>query len=88
MPLKVISLGWGVQSWTLAAMSALGELPKVDYAIHADTGHERSETYAHAAKWTPWLEDRGLKVVTVQANRPDVVREDWGSVMIPEVGRK
>jgi hypothetical protein len=31
-----ISLGWGVQSFTLAAMVALGELPPVDVAIHAD----------------------------------------------------
>ena len=35
-----LSLGWGVQSWTIAAMAALGELPPIDLAIHADTGHE------------------------------------------------
>ena len=28
-PLRIISLGWGVQSWTLAAMAALGEIPPV-----------------------------------------------------------
>lgn len=60
-----ISLGWGVQSFTLAAMSALGELPKVDVAIHADTTHERAVTYAFAAEWSPWLEARGVKVATV-----------------------
>lgn len=60
-----ISLGWGVQSWTLAAMSALGELPRVDVAIHADTTHERSSTYAFAAEWMPWLEAHGVRVVTV-----------------------
>ena len=65
MTLNFISLGWGVQSFTLAAMSALGELPKVDAAIHADTTHERSATYAFAAKWTPWLEQRGIRVVVV-----------------------
>ena len=63
--LTVLSLGWGLQSWTLAAMSALGELPKLDYAIHSDTTWERSETYKFAEKWTPWLEGRGVKVVTV-----------------------
>ena len=84
MALKVISLGWRVQSWTLAAMVALEELPPVDYAVHSDTTHEAAGTYAHAAKWTPWLEERGVKVVTVTANRPDVVREDWSnSVLIP-----
>ena len=68
-PLRVISLGWGVQSFALAAMSALGELPPVDAAIHADTTHERSETYAFAARWTPWLEERGVRVVTVKPYR-------------------
>jgi hypothetical protein len=65
--LTIISLGWGVQSWTLAAMSALGELPPVDYAIHADTTWERESTYAFAEQWTPWLEKHGVKIVTVQA---------------------
>ena len=56
-PLKILSLGWGVQSWTLAAMAALGEIPMPDYALHADTTHEMAGTYAHAEKWTPWLEE-------------------------------
>jgi len=62
-----LSLGWGTQSFGLAAMSALGVLPPVDVAIHADTGHERHETYAFAAKWTPWLEGHGIRVVTVKS---------------------
>ena len=65
--IKILSLGWGVQSFGLAAMSALGVLPPVDVAIHADTTHERSETYAFAEKWTPWLEARGVRVVTVRS---------------------
>ncbi len=84
MPLRVISLGWGVQSWTLAAMAALGELEPVDYAIHAGTTHEAEGTYAHAAKWTPWLEEHGVKVVTVKGIRTEVVRQDWSdSTLIP-----
>lgn len=65
MTYTAISLGWGVQSWTIAAMCARGELPPVDVAIHADTTHERSATYAFAAEWTPWLIERGVNVVTV-----------------------
>ena len=83
--MRVISLGWGVQSFGLAAMSALGELPPVDVAIHADTTHERSETYAFAAKWTPWLEERGVRVVTVRMENTDV-RRSWDNtpgLMIP-----
>lgn len=64
--LTTISLGWGVQSWTLAAMAALGELPSVDVALHSDTTWEREETYRFAARWTSWLEARGVKVVTVR----------------------
>jgi hypothetical protein len=63
--MKVISLGWGVQSFTLAAMVALGELEPVDFAIHADTTWERSDTYAFASQWTSWLEGHGVKVITV-----------------------
>ncbi len=73
--MRIISLGWGVQSFTLAAMSALGELPKVDYAIHADTTHESQLTYEFAKKWTPWLEEHGVKVVTVINKYPDEIHK-------------
>ena len=63
--LTVMSLGWGVQSWTLAAMSALDDLPLVDFAIHANTTWEHQATYQFAAQWTPWLGEHGVKVVTV-----------------------
>ena len=88
--LKFLSLGWGVQSFTIAAMIALEELAPVDLAIHADTTHEAEGTYRHAEKYTPWLESRGLKVVTVTAKRAELVREDWGtgSVMVPAFSRE
>lgn len=76
--MRIISLGWGVQSFALAAMSALGVLPPVDAAVHADTGHERAETYALAAKWTPWLEERGVRVVTVRGKRKMMGMEGIG----------
>lgn len=57
-----LSMGWGLQSFTLAAT---GKLPGVDVAIHSDTRHERAATYAFAAQWAPWLEERGVKVATV-----------------------
>lgn len=66
--MKVLSLGWGVQSWTLAAMVALGELEPIDFAVHADTTWERKQTYEFAARWTPWLERQGVKVVTAKAD--------------------
>lgn len=68
---KVISLGWGVQSFTLAAMVALGELEPIDAAIHSDTGYESQLTYEFAERWTPWLESHGVKVVTVNGTNGD-----------------
>lgn len=62
---KIISLGWGVQSWTLALMSMYGELPKVDFVIHADTGWESSGTYEFEKTYTKFLEDGGIRVVMV-----------------------
>jgi len=79
--MKVISLGWGVQSWTMAAMVALGELPSVDLAIHSDTGWERQSTYAFRKKWEPWLAERGVKVVTVV--NPEGIINNSGGVIIP-----
>jgi hypothetical protein len=64
--MKILSLGWGVQSMTIAVMAALGDIEPVDYAIHSDTTHERTDTYIYAEKYTKWLEDRGVKVVTVK----------------------
>ena len=80
--MKVISLGWGVQSFGLAAMSALGVLPPVDAVVHADTGHEKRATCAFARRWTPWLEERGVRVTTVRAEDTAVIGKG-GGVEIP-----
>jgi hypothetical protein len=78
--LTVISLGWGLQSTTLAFMSALGELPKVDFVIHSDTTHERAATYQYAEQWAPWLEERGIPVITASdpAAAGQIVAPDGG----------
>ncbi len=85
--MKVLSLGWGVQSFTLAAMVALGELEPVDAVIHADTLHESSLTYEFAERWTPWLIERGVNVVTVKNPRADVVHHEYNAVKIPAFTR-
>jgi 3'-phosphoadenosine 5'-phosphosulfate sulfotransferase (PAPS reductase)/FAD synthetase len=76
--MKILSLGWGIQSTTLAFMVALGELEPVDFAIHADTTHESSLTYDFARRWTPWLEERGVKVVTVKPKHNDPLDNGYG----------
>lgn len=45
--LRVLSLGMGLQSVTLAIMAATGELPMLDAAIFADTGWEKRATYEY-----------------------------------------
>ena len=82
--MKIISLGWGVQSFTLAAMVALGELEPVDFAIHADTTHESALTYEFASRWTPWLQKRGVVVVVVVASheKKNIIGK-WGGVQLP-----
>jgi hypothetical protein len=63
--MRVLSLGWGVQSFTLAAMAALGDIEPIAAAVHSDTTWERQATYKFAAMMTPWLEERGVRVATV-----------------------
>lgn len=52
--MRVLSLGAGVQSSTLVMMAELGEIPKFDLAVFADTGDEPSAVY----RWLDWLESR------------------------------
>ncbi len=66
--LTILNLGWGVQSFTIAVMIAMGDLPPVDFAIHADTTHEKTATYQFAKRWTPWLKRKGLNIITVRAD--------------------
>ncbi|MFG2412335.1 adenine nucleotide alpha hydrolase family protein [Streptomyces goshikiensis] len=45
--IRVLSLGAGVQSTTVALLSAAGDLPKLDAAIFADTGWEPAAVTTH-----------------------------------------
>ncbi len=56
-PLKVLSLGAGVQSTTVLLMSCRGVLPKLDAAVFADTQWEPEEVYEHL----DWLESEAGK---------------------------
>lgn len=51
-PLRILSLGAGVQSSTLALMAASGEIAQFDAAIFADTQGEPANVY----EWLNWLE--------------------------------
>lgn len=71
--ISYLSLGWGKQSVTLAAMMALDVIPRADYLIHADTTHEKAATYAYAERMAPWLGEHGLNLVTVTADDTEIL---------------
>jgi len=52
--LRILSLGAGVQSSTVALMIEKGEIPMVDLAIFADTMGEPERVY----EWLDWLEGK------------------------------
>lgn len=65
-PFRILSWGCGVQSTTLAVMSALGHLEPLDAVITADTGWERELTYQARDFYAEWLARRQVLVETVQ----------------------
>ena len=70
--LRVLSLGAGVQSTTLALMIEHGEIPMVDCAIFADTPSEPKKVYKHL----DWLKSKlsyPLHIVTKGNLRKDVI---------------
>ena len=65
--LQILSLGAGVQSTTLLLMSCLGELPKLDLAIFADTRWESAATSEHLEWLTKFAGGHAIPVVQVSA---------------------
>ncbi|ONH62359.1 hypothetical protein CcI49_02980 [Frankia sp. CcI49] len=64
-PLRVLSLGAGVQSTTLALLAAEGVLPKPDVAIFADTGWEPEAVYLHLARLEKVMASAGIPLLRV-----------------------
>lgn len=69
--LRYLSLGAGVQSSTLLALSALGlyGVPRVDVAIFADTQDEPKWVYEHLWQLAEWADTKGVRVDIVTAGR-------------------
>lgn len=84
--LRVLSLGAGVQSTTLALMAAHGEIgPMPDCAIFADTGWKPNAIYEHLA-WlrTPNVLPFPVHIVSAGNLRADLIAasrgERWASI--------
>lgn len=65
--LRLLSLGAGVQSTTVALMAATGDIEPIDAAIFADTGWEPAEVYLHLERLEAHLVDHGIPVHRVTA---------------------
>ena len=65
-PLRVLSLGAGVQSTTVLLLSCHGQLPWLDVAIFADTGWEPPSVYRHLDWLTKESASNGIPVHVVR----------------------
>lgn len=72
-PIRVLSLGAGVQSTTLLMMMVKGEIQKADHAIFSDTGWEPKAVYAHLDSLVPIMEQAGIQFHRV--SKGDIQRE-------------
>lgn len=59
-PIRVLSLGAGVQSTTLLLMMIHGEIEKAEHAIFSDTGWEPEAVYQHLSTLKPMMEENGI----------------------------
>ncbi len=69
--MKILSLGAGVQSSTLALMSEKGIIDKPDYAIFADTGWEPKNVY----DWLDYLESQITSYPIIRVSKGNI-KED------------
>lgn len=63
---RVLSLGAGVQSTTVALLALHGEIEPIDVAVFADTGCEPASVYRHLEWLSGVLESGGVPVEVVR----------------------
>lgn len=83
--MKLLSLGAGVQSTTLALMVAEGALDRIDGAIFADTGWEPRRVYDHLARLVGVLAAVGVPLYRVSVGnlRSDALDPEHRYASIP-----
>jgi len=82
--IRVLSCGAGVQSSALLLMSCMGKLPKLDYAVFADTGWEPAAVYKHLAWIKEHSEAHGIPfhIVGTRNIRDDNISASLGSARL------
>lgn len=89
-PLRVLSLGAGVQSSTVLRMTLAGELEPLDAAIFADTGWEPPAVYAYLEELEREAAAAGLEIRRVARGniRADALDPDHRFASMPLFVRK
>lgn len=72
-PIRILSLGAGVQSTTLLLLMLEGEIEMADHVVFADVGWEPDEVYIHLDKLKTVMEKAGLPFHQVTAGN---IRDD------------
>jgi hypothetical protein len=72
-PIRILSLGAGVQSTTLLMMMIEGEIQKADYAVFSDTGWEPKAVYEHLESLKPLMKKAGIEFFIVSQGK---IQED------------
>ena len=85
--LRVLSLGAGVQSSTLALLIEKGEVPMVDYAIFSDTQAEPSYVYDYLEKLKK-LVSYPIHIVTAGNLEKDSLQEKFIKIPVYTVNVK
>jgi hypothetical protein len=83
--IRVLSLGAGVQSTTLALLAIEGALPKPNAAIFADTGWEPRSVYDHLDRLAVALAEAGMPLHRVSSGnlRDDAINPDHRYASVP-----
>lgn len=82
--LRVLSLGAGVQSTTLALMGVYGDLPKPDAAVFADTGWEPRTVYEQLDRLEQALDEASIPLYRVErTNLRDATLDESRRITIP-----
>jgi hypothetical protein len=84
-PLRMLSLGAGVQSTAVLLLSIDGHLPPITDAVFADTGWEPLDVYDHLARLEPVAAAAGIALHKVSAGdiRHDALNPEHRFVSMP-----
>lgn len=80
---QIVSYGGGTNSAAMVCeLVRRGEF--IDALVFSDTGGEKPETYAHVARMSAWLDERGYPGITVIRRKPALVGAGFADTLEAE----